>query len=308
VRPEHAVISCARGNSFGHPAPETLERLKKTKAQVWRTDRDGGIVFRTDGQSIDVEPGVTRFVPAPAATAGNGTQPAAAPPARVIPASGSGGAAIDLNAATEADLDALPGIGPSKARAIIEWRERNGPFTSVDQLDEVKGIGPALLEKIRPHVSVGPRPGAGTPAPAAAAAPGPAADTDLENEAPTGKVNINTAGVEELQTLQSVGPALAQRIIDHRRAHGPFRRIADLDAVKGVGASFLEKNKYFIAVKVDVNAAAEAELRAVGLSEKTARALVEARKTKPLRSAAELRALVPEAEWKAAGGLLWTGG
>ena len=63
-------------------------------------------------------------------------------------------AIIDLNLATAVDLDRLPGVGPSTAKAIIDHRTRNGPFASVDDLLKVKGIGPAKLGEIRPWVRV----------------------------------------------------------------------------------------------------------------------------------------------------------
>jgi competence protein ComEA len=61
---------------------------------------------------------------------------------------------VDLNAATAEELDTLPGIGPVTAAAIIAWRDANGRFTSVDQLGDVDGIGPARLEKLRDLVRV----------------------------------------------------------------------------------------------------------------------------------------------------------
>lgn len=64
------------------------------------------------------------------------------------------GTPVDLNAATAEQLDALPGVGPVTAEAIVSWRSANGAFSSVDQLSEVDGIGPARLEKLRTMVHV----------------------------------------------------------------------------------------------------------------------------------------------------------
>lgn len=81
-----------------------------------------------------------------------------APPPR--PGSGPGsakpkaGEAVNLNTATVQELDALPGVGPVTAAAIVAWRQANGRFTSVDQLADVEGIGPARLEKLRALVRV----------------------------------------------------------------------------------------------------------------------------------------------------------
>lgn len=61
---------------------------------------------------------------------------------------------VDLNTATETELEALPGVGPATARAIVEHRERIGVFATVDQLLDVRGIGEVKLEQIRPHATV----------------------------------------------------------------------------------------------------------------------------------------------------------
>lgn len=63
---------------------------------------------------------------------------------------------LNLNTASASDLDSLPGIGQSFADRIIEYRTTSGPFTSVEDLQKVKGIGAALFAKIAPLVSVGP--------------------------------------------------------------------------------------------------------------------------------------------------------
>ena len=61
---------------------------------------------------------------------------------------------VNLNSATEAELDALPGVGPVTAAAIVAWRSVNGRFTDVEQLGEVEGIGPARLAKLRELVTI----------------------------------------------------------------------------------------------------------------------------------------------------------
>jgi competence protein ComEA len=86
-----------------------------------------------------------------------GIEPVAAPGA---PAAAPGGAAptagakINLNTATLEQLDTLPGVGPVTAQAILAWREDDGPFTSVDDLLDVKGIGDATLAELRDLVVV----------------------------------------------------------------------------------------------------------------------------------------------------------
>lgn len=84
--------------------------------------------------------------------------PAAAPPsAGGVSAPTSTGATVapvDINTATEAQLESLPDIGPVTAQAILDWRLQNGAFHSVDDLLAVSGIGDATLADIRPYVYV----------------------------------------------------------------------------------------------------------------------------------------------------------
>ncbi|MBD90096.1 MAG: topoisomerase [Deltaproteobacteria bacterium] len=62
---------------------------------------------------------------------------------------------LNVNTASSDQLQALPGIGPKKADAIVSYRSANGPFQQVDDLVQVKGIGPKTLDKLRPLVTVG---------------------------------------------------------------------------------------------------------------------------------------------------------
>ena len=92
----------------------------------------------TDGQRIAV-PLVGEPLPAGAVTGGT---------------EGDTGGPVDLNTATAEQLEALPGIGPTLAGAIVSERERMGGFRSVDDLQRVRGIGPARFEQLRELVTV----------------------------------------------------------------------------------------------------------------------------------------------------------
>ncbi|HSD83296.1 MAG TPA: helix-hairpin-helix domain-containing protein [Anaerolineae bacterium] len=63
---------------------------------------------------------------------------------------------ININTASVEELDKLPSIGPSIAKAIIDYRTKNGPFKKIEDINNVKGIGDALFEKIKDQITVGP--------------------------------------------------------------------------------------------------------------------------------------------------------
>lgn len=107
-----------------------------------------------DGEQILV--GITAPLGAPAVMRSSAGA-TSGPPEKGPPGDGKGAGAqgpVDLNTATEEQLDGLPGIGPVMAKAIVAWRAANGRFASVDQLGEVDGIGPSRLEKLRALVKV----------------------------------------------------------------------------------------------------------------------------------------------------------
>ncbi|HVE95352.1 MAG TPA: helix-hairpin-helix domain-containing protein [Acidimicrobiales bacterium] len=94
----------------------------------------------TDGERVYV-PKRGETVASPARTQANQSAPSAP-------------AIVNLNQATLAQLESLPGVGPATAQAILDYRTQRGRFRSVDDLLNVRGIGPAKLEQIRPHARV----------------------------------------------------------------------------------------------------------------------------------------------------------
>jgi competence protein ComEA len=89
--------------------------------------------------------------------------------------------------------------------------------------------------------------GAATPAPLLA---GKATSGDTAAAAPaSGHVNINTASVKELMTLDGVGRKVAEKIVEYREAHGPFKRPEDLRKVEGFGAGLWDQNHQRVVVK-----------------------------------------------------------
>jgi competence protein ComEA len=127
----------------------------------------------------------------------------------------SPGERIDVDRAAAQDLARLPRIGPALAARIVSDRELHGTFGSIEELDRVSGIGPVVLQGLRPHVAFSGRPPRGR------------SGTDF--------VRLNTASAEVLAQLRGIGPARAQEIIADRKRRGPFRTLDELARVRGIG-------------------------------------------------------------------------
>ncbi|MFT5586828.1 MAG: competence protein ComEA [Cognaticolwellia sp.] len=154
-------------------------------------------------------------------------------------------AGVNVNTASTAELQTLPGIGPSKANAIVAYRSENGPFSSLNALDAVPGIGPSTLQNISPLVEFGksaalPSAGTTTTETTAASTAVLSAPTEPKAErapkhASGSGVNINVASAAELESLSGIGAAKAAAIIENRQVEGPFSSCQDLTRVSGIG-------------------------------------------------------------------------
>ncbi|MEO8084705.1 MAG: helix-hairpin-helix domain-containing protein [Ardenticatenales bacterium] len=107
----------------------------------------------SDGDQVTV-PRVGEPAAAAPVRAADPVRAAGAPASAGVPSAAGSAAPIDLNRATAADLDALPGVGPAVAARIIAYRTANGPFRSAEELLSVSGIGERTLERLRPGVVV----------------------------------------------------------------------------------------------------------------------------------------------------------
>ncbi|HYF40413.1 MAG TPA: ComEA family DNA-binding protein [Gemmatimonadales bacterium] len=135
-----------------------LPRVGLRLAKVIQADRESHGPFGSL-ESLDrvpgVGPGLLKLIgphvtfSAPAATG----KPTSAPSMPSLPLPGAPAQRLNLNTASLTELDALPGLGPARAAAIVQYRQQHGAFTSVDDLARVPGLGPAAVARLRPYLA-----------------------------------------------------------------------------------------------------------------------------------------------------------
>jgi competence ComEA-like helix-hairpin-helix protein len=141
---------------------------------------------------------------------------------------------IDPNRASEVELDRLPGVGPSTARAIVSARDSGRVFRTPEDLLLVRGIGEGTLERMRAALEL-----AAEPAAAARAGPTPRGPR-VSTAGPGPPIDVNRADLDALQELPGIGPAIAERILAARQER-MFTSLDDLERVPGIGPATLRR-------------------------------------------------------------------
>ena len=160
---------------------------------------------------------------------------------------------LDLNRADRVQLMQLHGVGETLATRIEAYRDEHHGFRNVDELRQVQGIGPALIEKLRPYVYVEAleddeeaEPRDEPPRPASKPKQAKPAATNKTKEL-KGPIDVNRATAEELKRLPGIGPKLSDGIIEARKK-APFKKVDDLRRVPGIGATKLDNLRPFVTV------------------------------------------------------------
>lgn len=255
----------------------------KTIVEITQVPRIGKSAFEGFRDMITVSGTSTAAATAAAPDPADGTSSASPPDATAVvaaaPAAGeeSSSGKINLNTASVKQLMTLPRIGKGTAEKIIRYRDEHGGFKTVDELSNVSRIGTKMVDKLRPLVTVGASTvtvgastvivGASTVTVGGASAV-PTADTPAVDAPATdqpvsaepvkpppdaavpaaGKLDLNTATVEQLMTLPRVGKGTAEKIIKYRDEQGGFKTVDDLVNVPRMGKKTVDNLRAFITV------------------------------------------------------------
>ncbi|MBQ7220406.1 MAG: helix-hairpin-helix domain-containing protein [Synergistaceae bacterium] len=202
----------------------------------------GGFTARADKASLNLAEVLADEAHVHVAVKGAAPQPPSPENVRIpgySPQTRNNSGLVDVNRADLQELQRINGVGPAIAQRIIDYRQTHGAFTKIEDLLKVKGIGQARLNQMRPQITIsgGSSYTSGT------------SSRQSQPNTSSSLIDINHADSQELQRINGVGQATAQRIIEYRNSHGSFTRPEDLLNIKGIGASKLKQIRTQIVIK-----------------------------------------------------------
>src|SRR5699024_2600916 len=143
VNPKVAIISVGENSQYGHPNQSVIDRIKAQGIELYATKSHGNIIVTTDGNTYDVK--TTRSGKVEAGSKKNQRAKNSPSSSSTKQSSTNSSSCVDLNNASQKDLEQIIHIGPARAEAIVEAR----PFNSVDDLQRISGIGSQRLADIK---------------------------------------------------------------------------------------------------------------------------------------------------------------
>lgn len=144
---------------------------------------------------------------------------------------------INLNTVDSTGLEALPGIGAVLAARIVKYRNKNGAFSSVEELKKVYGLKPEFYEQVAPRLFID-----------TVTLPPKKNKSDKNNLLLTSRLDLNTADSTALEALPGIGPVLAARIVKYRRKIGAYTDVSELKKVYGLKPEHYDKAAPYLSV------------------------------------------------------------
>ncbi|MGN7296294.1 MBL fold metallo-hydrolase [Ferdinandcohnia sp. SAFN-114] len=141
VSPEIAIYSAGKDNSYGHPHKEVVDLILGSNIRLYGTDVHGTIIVKTDGKNYEVLTKKDGKITPPT----SGRVPLSKPEPTKKDKQEPGDKCMNINTASFEQLQEIIHLGPARAKELINLR----PFTSIDELSRIKGIGPSRMEDIK---------------------------------------------------------------------------------------------------------------------------------------------------------------
>lgn len=149
VKPKESIIMVGANNKYGYPSSQTLERLQKIGSKIYRTDLNGTILVTTDGIKYTITPEkkteeteiVSQIYTPTSEKEDSGNEFITEKK-------------VNINKANVDELVSIPGLGAFKAQMIIKYRDKNGPFATLEDLEKVPGFNKTIVEKFKDKITL----------------------------------------------------------------------------------------------------------------------------------------------------------
>lgn len=145
VNPEVAIYSAGKGNSYGHPNTEVLNRVNESNATLYGTDVNGTVVVKSNGVNYTIKTKKEGTISPKSIPSKSKPKPQPKTDTKSKPSKSDTENCVNINESSEENVQNIIHIGPERAKDLIDGR----PYDTVDDLNKIKGIGPARIQDIK---------------------------------------------------------------------------------------------------------------------------------------------------------------